>query len=51
MDFNEYVTQFMMEMEINNTLPFLDVLVMKRGANLATKLCRKPTHTGRYLHY
>jgi hypothetical protein len=39
-----------MEVEVNNTHPFLEVLVMKRGPNLATKVYRKPTHTG-YLHF
>jgi hypothetical protein len=40
-----------MEVEINDAPPFLDILVMKRGAKLATTVHRKPTHTGRYLHF
>jgi hypothetical protein len=40
-----------MEVEVNSTHPFLDVLVMKRGPNLATKGYRKPNHTGRYPHF
>jgi hypothetical protein len=39
-----------MEVEANDTLPFLAVLVMKRGPKLAKKVHRKPTHTDRYLH-
>jgi hypothetical protein len=35
-----------MEVEADDTLPFLDVLVMKRGPKLAMKVYRKPTHTG-----
>jgi hypothetical protein len=42
--------KFTMEVEANNTLLFLDVLVMKRGPKLTTKVYRKPTHIGRYLH-
>jgi hypothetical protein len=40
-----------MEVEIYNTLPSLDVLAMKRAPNLAMKVYRKPTHTGRHLHF
>jgi hypothetical protein len=42
---------FTMEVEANNTLLFLDALVMKRGPKLATRVCRKLTHTGCYLHF
>jgi hypothetical protein len=40
-----------MEVEANDTLPFLDVLIMKSSPKLTTKVCRKPTPPGRYLHF
>jgi hypothetical protein len=40
-----------MEIETNNIIPFLDVLVSQEGLMLTTKVFRKPTHTGCYLHY
>jgi hypothetical protein len=40
-----------MEVEANNTLPFLDVLVMKWDPILTMKIYRKPTHIGRYMHF
>jgi hypothetical protein len=43
--------KFTMEVEINDTLPLLDVLVMKWGPKWSMKIYRKPTHTGRYLHF
>jgi hypothetical protein len=43
--------KFTMEVEANDTLPFLDVLVMKRDPKLTTKVYWKPTHTGCYLHF
>jgi hypothetical protein len=42
--------KFTMEVEANDTLPFLDILVLKRGPKLAMKVYRKHTHTGCYLH-
>jgi hypothetical protein len=43
--------KFTTEVEANDSLPFLEVLVMKRGPKLTTKVYRKPTHTGRFLHF
>jgi hypothetical protein len=40
-----------MEVEADDTLPFMDVLVMKRGPKLTMKVYRKPTHIRRYLHF
>jgi hypothetical protein len=38
--------QFTMEIESNNAVPFLDVLVISKETTLATRVHRKPTHTG-----
>jgi hypothetical protein len=38
--------KFAMEVEANDTLQFSDILVMKRGPELPTKVYWKPTHTG-----
>ena len=43
--------KFTMEVESNKQLPFLDVLVERDDDKLQTKVYRKATHTGRYLHY
>jgi hypothetical protein len=43
--------KFTTQVEDDNTIPFLDVLVMKRGPKLATKIYRKPAYTDRYLHF
>jgi hypothetical protein len=43
--------KFTVEVEVNDTLPFFDVLVMKTVPNVAMKMYRKPTHTGCYLHF
>jgi hypothetical protein len=42
---------FTMEVEASDTLPFLDILVMRRGPKLTRKVYQKPTHTGCYLHF
>ena len=43
---------FTMEKENNGSIAFLDTLItrMEHG-QLSTKVYRKPTHTGRYLHF
>ena len=43
--------QFTMEIKSDGAVPFLDVLVVKNGKTLTTKVYKKPAHTGRYLHY
>jgi hypothetical protein len=35
----------------NNTIPLLNVLITRRGSTLATKMYKKPTHTGCSLHF
>jgi hypothetical protein len=40
-----------MEVEVNGTLPFLDIVVMKEGPKQTMKVYQKPTHTGCYLHF
>jgi hypothetical protein len=39
-----------MEIESDSGIPFLDVLIIRKGTALATKVCRKPSHAGRYLN-
>ena len=43
--------QFIMEIEEDRKIPFLDVLVVKDSGRIRTEVYRKPTHTDRYLHY
>jgi hypothetical protein len=43
--------QFTKEEENNSRLPFLDVLVIRKEDELATKIYRKPTFTGVYLKW
>jgi hypothetical protein len=40
-----------MEAEMNGSLPFLDVSVMKKSGFLHTTVYRTPTHTSCYLHF
>jgi hypothetical protein len=43
--------QFTIEMESDSAIAFLDVQVIRKETTLATNVCRKPTHTGRYLNF
>lgn len=43
--------KFTVEVEINNQLPFLDVLVKKEENGFRTSVYRKPTNTGQYLNF
>jgi hypothetical protein len=43
--------QFTTETESESVIPFLDVLVIGKGMTMATKVTRKPKHTGQYLHF
>jgi hypothetical protein len=43
--------QFTMEIKSDSMLPFLDVLVVRKGLTLTTKVYRRPTHTGCYLNF
>jgi hypothetical protein len=40
-----------MEIESDSAIAFLDVLVIRKGTTLATKIYRKPTHIGRYFNF
>jgi hypothetical protein len=40
-----------MEMESYSAIPFMDVLVIRKGMALATTAYRKHTHTGQYLNF
>jgi hypothetical protein len=43
--------QFTMEMESGRVIAFLDVLVIRKWTTLATKVSRKPAHTGQQLNF
>lgn len=43
--------KFTCETEVDNKLPFLDVLVEKTGSSLTTTIYRKPTFTGQYIRW
>ena len=40
--------KFTVEQEVDNAIPFLDVLIIRNNGQLTTKSYRKPTHTTRY---
>lgn len=40
-----------MEKESNRRIPFLDMLVERKEAELSTKVYRKNTHIDRYIHF
>ena len=43
--------QFMMEKESEEKIPFLDVLVERKGKKLSTGVYRKKTHTDRCINF
>jgi hypothetical protein len=43
--------QFTMKIDSDSAVLFLDVLVIRKGATLPTKVYREPTHTGLYLNF
>ena len=43
--------KFTQETEVNNTLPFLDVLVERRNGEFVTSVYRKNTFTGQYVNF
>jgi hypothetical protein len=43
--------QYTMQIESESAISFLDVLVVRKGKPLTTKVCRKSTHIGRYLNF
>ena len=48
----ELSIQFTLEVKDNDhSLPFLDVLLTRRGESVYTSVCWKPTHTDRYIDF
>jgi hypothetical protein len=41
---------FMIEIESDSAVHFIDILVIRKEMTLATKLYRKPTHIGQHLN-
>ena len=46
-----YYVWFNMEEESNGELAFLNTLCKKYNGKISVLVCRKPTHTGKHLHY
>ena len=42
---------FMMELPVDNKIPFIGIEIVKSGTKLETQVYRKPTNTGLLLHY
>ena len=42
---------FTVEEEINNSIPFLDILITRESDRVTTKVYRKSTHSGVFTHY
>jgi hypothetical protein len=40
-----------MEKESGSAIPFLDVLIIRKGTTLASEVYRKPAHTSGYLNF
>ncbi|GJQ77821.1 hypothetical protein Trydic_g16078 [Trypoxylus dichotomus] len=48
----EESVKFTTELEVDNRIPFLDILVHKLSdGTLRTTVCKKPKHTGQNLHF
>lgn len=47
----EPTIKFTIEVEKDNSLPFLDILISKDNNNFRTTVYRKPTNTNRYLNF
>ena len=43
--------KFINEIKTNNSLPFMDVLVIKFNNKFITSVYQKPTFTGQYIHW
>ena len=42
---------FTIEAEVNNTLPFLDVSILRQNSHFSTSIYRKATFTGQYINF
>lgn len=51
LNFEVQSIQFTMKVEVNETIPFLDVLVIHRDACVMTSVYRNPTQTEQYTNH